>query len=149
MSGQHQELTSRRPRIRLRQGQKFGILSEKPSLRAKGPVWDSEDMSSNRPAIPIAVRREVLLEARHHCAACCNPLPLQQAHVIPWHESHEHSVANLVALCANCHSRADRERWGAKALREYKKNPCILARKSNAPEPSEAHLVELIEMLVQ
>src|SRR6266542_1957334 len=46
-------------------------------------------MSSDRPVIPIEIRREVLFEARHHCAVCCNPLPLEQAHVVPWSESHE------------------------------------------------------------
>jgi len=106
-------------------------------------------MTSNRPAIPISIRREVLFGARHHCAVCCNPLPLEEAHVIPWNESHEPSVANLIALCANCHSRADGEKWGVKVLRQYKNNPCILSRKSNAPEGSAAHLVQLVEMLVQ
>ena len=106
-------------------------------------------MSNNRPAIPIAIRREVLFEARHHCAVCCNPLPLEQAHVIPWNESREHSVANLIALCANCHSRADGEKWGVKVLRKFKSDPCILARKSNAPEGSTSHLVQLVEVLVQ
>jgi type I restriction enzyme R subunit len=105
-------------------------------------------MSNDRPAIPIAIRREVLFEARHHCAVCYNPLPLEQAHVVPWSETHEHSVANLIALCANCHSRADGEKWGAQMLRKYKDNPCILARKSNAPESSAAHMVQLLEMLV-
>jgi hypothetical protein len=55
-------------------------------------------MTDSRPAIPIEIRREVLFEARHHCAVCCNPLPLEQAHVVPWNESQEHSVANLIAL---------------------------------------------------
>jgi superfamily II DNA or RNA helicase len=91
----------------------------------------------------------VLFEARHHCAVCCNPLPLEQAHIIPWSESHEHSVVNLIALCANCHTRADKETWGVKMLEKYKKNPCILARKNNAPEISAAHMEQLVEMLVQ
>lgn len=106
-------------------------------------------MSKNRPAISIDIRREVLFEARHHCAVCCNALPLEQAHVIPWRTSHEHSVANLIALCANCHSRADGEKWGATVLSKYKQNPCILARKTNAPEGTNAHLVQLLEMHVQ
>jgi len=106
-------------------------------------------MIRKRPEIPIAIRREVLFEARHHCAVCCNPLPLEQAHVIPWSESKEHSVANLIALCANCHSRADKEKWGPKVLGKYKKDPCILARKGNTPEGTNAHLAELIEMLVK
>lgn len=106
-------------------------------------------MANDRPAVPLAIRRAVLFEARHHCAVCCNPLPLEQAHVIPWSKRQEHSVENLIALCANCHSRADGEKWGRQTLREYKKLPCILARKSNAPENSNAHLVQLVEMLVE
>jgi len=106
-------------------------------------------MPQDRPSIPVEIRREVLFEARHHCAVCCNPLPLEQAHVIPWNESHEHSVANLIALCPNCHTRADGEKWGVETLRKYKDNPCILARKSNEPEGTDAHLVQLVEMLVQ
>jgi type I restriction enzyme R subunit len=76
-------------------------------------------------------------------------LPLEQAHIIPWNESHEHRVVNLIALCANCHARADGEKWGVKVLSKYKKDPCILARKNNAPENSAAHMVQLVEMLVQ
>ena len=85
---------------------------------------------SSRPAIPIEIRREVLFEARHHCAVCCVPTPLEQAHVIPWSKSHEHSVENLIALCANCHSRADKKKWDAEYLGRYKKKPCILAANS-------------------
>ncbi len=106
-------------------------------------------MSNNRPAIPLEIRREALFEARHHCAVCCNGLPLEQAHVIPWSKSHDHSVANLIALCAGCHARADGEKWGVPVLRKYKENPCILARKSNAPEGTNAHLVQLLEILVK
>lgn len=82
----------------------------------------------NRPAIPIETKREVLFEARHHCAVCCTSLPLEYAHVIPWSKSQDHSVGNLIALCANCHERADNEKWGVSYLQKYKKTPCILAR---------------------
>lgn len=106
-------------------------------------------MNNNRPAIPVEIRRAVLFEARHHCAVCGNPLPLELAHVIPWSESHEHSILYLIALCSNCHSRADLEKWGAQVLRQYKENPYILAHKNNAPEGTNAHIVQLVEMLVQ
>src|ERR1043166_411058 len=85
-------------------------------------------MPADRPAIPIDVRREVLFEARHHCAVCCQGLPLEYAHIIPWRTTQDHSAANLIALCANCHERADKERWGAEYLQRYKKAPCILTR---------------------
>jgi PLD-like domain/SNF2-related domain len=105
-------------------------------------------MPDNRPAIPIAIKRQVLFESRHHCAVCCNPLPLEQAHIISWNKVRIHNLANLIALCANCHSRADNEKWGVKTLQNYKIIPCILARKSNAPDGTSAHLVQLIEMLI-
>ena len=34
----------------------------------------------------------------------------------------------MICLCANCHERADKEKWGEKTLREYKKNPWILRK---------------------
>lgn len=105
-------------------------------------------MPETRPAIPIETQRLVLFESRHHCAVCCNPLPLEQAHVMAWKNSKDHSVENLIALCANCHSRADHEDWGAPALEKYKKNPCILARISNAPALSNAAIMEHVEMVL-
>jgi type I restriction enzyme R subunit len=82
---------------------------------------------SSRPAIPIAIQREILLEARHRCAACCEPPPLERAHIRPWSKNRDHSAANLIALWANCHERADNEHWGEAVLKRYKKNPCALA----------------------
>jgi len=37
-------------------------------------------------------------------------------------------VENLICLCANCHQRADSEKWGEKALLEYKRLPWIKRR---------------------
>ena len=81
----------------------------------------------SRPAIPIEIQREVLYQARHRCAVCCEPTPLEKAHFIPWRKSHDHSKENLIALCANCHERADKGKWGEAYLRRYKQNPCALA----------------------
>lgn len=84
-------------------------------------------MPADRPAIPIDVCREVLFQARHRCAVCCEPIPLEYAHIVPWQKTKDHSEPNLVALCANCHSRADKEAWGAQFLKQYKMKPCALA----------------------
>jgi ATP-dependent helicase YprA (DUF1998 family)/very-short-patch-repair endonuclease len=100
---------------------------------------------TNRPAIPIEVKREVLFQARHRCAVCCEPTPLERAHIRPWRESRDHSVENLIALCANCHSRADHERWGEAFLGRYKKNPCALAANAMPPlSPEQKAMVDLI-----
>jgi type I restriction enzyme R subunit len=103
-------------------------------------------MPTNRPAIPIEIKRDVLFEARHHCAVCCTALPLEYAHVIPWSKSQNHSLENLIALCANCHERADNEKWGVSYLQRYKKSPCIIAR--GAPPPMTAEQKALVDLIV-
>ena len=74
-----------------------------------------------------------MLEARHRCAVCCEPTPLQRAHIRPWSRSRDHSIENLLALCANCHQRADAEHWGEQALKAYKHDPCALRTNPNIP----------------
>jgi type I restriction enzyme R subunit len=100
---------------------------------------------ANRPAIAIEIQREVLFESRHRCAVCCEATPLERAHVRPWSKSKEHSVANLIALCANCHERADTEKWGESYLLRYKKQPCALAAHAMPPMlPEQQAMVDLI-----
>ncbi|MFH1951699.1 MAG: type I restriction endonuclease [Pseudomonadota bacterium] len=100
---------------------------------------------STRPAIPIEIQREVLFQARHRCAVCCEPTPLERAHIIPWRKSLDHSEANLIALCANCHERADKEKWGEAYLRRYKQNPCALSAHAMPPMTAEQKaMVDLI-----
>ncbi|ESR26267.1 type I restriction endonuclease [Lutibaculum baratangense] len=102
-------------------------------------------MPKNRPAIPAETKREVLFEARHHCAVCCEGLPLEYAHIIPWRDTQDHSAENLIALCANCHERADKENWGARYLKKYKQDPCILARGVPPPmTPDQKAMIDLI-----
>ena len=100
---------------------------------------------ADRPAIPTAIQRQVLFEARHRCAVCCEPTPLEKAHIISWNKSHDHSAANLIALCANCHERADNEKWGEDMLRRYKQTPCALA--SNAPPPMTARQKAMVDLI--
>jgi len=83
---------------------------------------------SNRPAIPKHIEQEVLFEARHHCAVCCYATALEKAHIIPWCDSKDQSAANLICLCANCHTRYDKEKWPKSDMRRCKQVPCIIAR---------------------
>ncbi|TKJ39094.1 hypothetical protein CEE37_11785 [candidate division LCP-89 bacterium B3_LCP] len=80
----------------------------------------------NRPKIPAEIAREILVESGHRCAVCGTPCPLEKAHIIPWKKTKDHSVKNLICLCANCHNRADIEKWGAKTLKKYKEKPWIM-----------------------
>lgn len=102
-------------------------------------------MPQGRPSIPREVAREVLFQARHRCAVCCEPTPLERAHIRPWSKSQDNSVKNLIALCANCHQRADNEKWGEDFLRRYKQEPCALQRDRLPPmSPVKKALVDLI-----
>jgi hypothetical protein len=53
-------------------------------------------------------------------------LPLERAHIIAWSRSKDHSAENLLCLCANCHGRADTEKWGEETLRQYKQQPWVI-----------------------
>src|SRR5262245_13968107 len=100
-------------------------------------------MPQDRPAIPADVQRQVLAEAGHRCAVCGDACPLERAHIVPWHKSKLHDAKNLICLCANCHQRADKERWGAKTLRAYKEKPWILKRHLlESPPPPLVYLTD-------
>ena len=101
---------------------------------------------SNGPAIPAEIAREVLIESGHRCAVCGAGCPLERAHIIPWHKSREHKAEDLICLCANCHQRADLEKWGEKTLREYKRRPWVMRQYENMdsrPGPTSKVTIEL------
>jgi hypothetical protein len=80
-------------------------------------------MPENRPAIPAEIRRKVLVEAGHRCAIpTCRYIEVDVHHIIPWERCRAHEYDNLIALCPNCHRRADRDEIDRKALRIYKAN---------------------------
>lgn len=80
---------------------------------------------AKRTQIPTEIARQVLIESGHRCAVCGEPIPLERAHIVPCSESSGHEAENLVCLCANCHARAERDRWEQKVLREYKMRPWV------------------------
>jgi len=79
--------------------------------------------SRSRPAIPAEIKRRVLVEAGHRCAIpTCRYIQVDVHHIVPWEQCNEHSYENLIALCPNCHNRADRGEIDRKSLRMYKAN---------------------------
>lgn len=101
---------------------------------------------SNRPPIPAEISRQILIESGHRCAVCGAGCPLERAHIIPWHKSGEHKADNLICLCANCHERADKEKWGASTLKVYKRKPWVMRQYENTdrrPEPSAKIHIEI------
>jgi hypothetical protein len=80
-------------------------------------------MTDSRPAIPAEIKRRVLVEAGHRCAIpTCRYIEVDIHHIIPWETCKTHEYENLIALCSNCHRRADRGEIDRKALRLYKAN---------------------------
>lgn len=76
-----------------------------------------------RPKIPAGILRRVLVEAGHRCAIpTCRYIEVEIHHIIPWAQCQAHEYDNLIALCANCHRRADRGEIDRKSLRLYKAN---------------------------
>lgn len=98
--------------------------------------------SRGRPRIPAEVERQILFESGHRCAVCGLPCPLERAHIVPWCKNHDHRPENLICLCANCHERADNERWGEATLRKYKETPWILRQTIEKP-PASIKVIEL------
>jgi len=74
-----------------------------------------------RDAIPAEIRRSVLCEAGHRCAIpTCRYPDIDVHHIIPWEVRQSHDFENLIALCPNCHRRADAGEIDRKSLRWYK-----------------------------
>ncbi|MEE9286797.1 MAG: HNH endonuclease signature motif containing protein [Gammaproteobacteria bacterium] len=76
----------------------------------------------NRTTIPAEIRRQILVEAGHRCAiqTCRSMADVDIHHIVPWAQSQNHNPDNLIALCPNCHRRADRGAIDRESLRKYK-----------------------------
>ncbi|MEU2179718.1 HNH endonuclease signature motif containing protein [Streptomyces thermolilacinus] len=84
-------------------------------------------MAQDRPDIPTALKRAVLVEAGHRCAIpTCRQTPVELAHITPWAKVKAHTFDNLIALCPTCHTRFDRGEIDRKAVLQYKANLEVL-----------------------
>jgi len=75
---------------------------------------------NDRPPIPADLRRRVLVEAGHRCSihTCLHPVDIH--HIVPWERCRKHEYDNLLALCPNCHRRADAGEIDRISLKLYK-----------------------------
>lgn len=86
--------------------------------------------NEERPPIPAELRRRVLVEAGHRCAIpTCRHIEVDVHHIVPWEQCKKHEYDNLIALCPNCHRRADQGKIDRKSLRMYKANLCFAVEK--------------------
>ncbi len=86
-------------------------------------MTDERSEALGRSIIPAELRRRVLVEAGHRCAIpTCRYIEADIHHIVPWAQCHAHDYHNLIALCPNCHRRADRGEIDRKSLLLYKAN---------------------------
>jgi hypothetical protein len=87
-------------------------------------------MSDERPAIPAALERSLMIEAGYRCAVCKTPEPLQIDHIIEWSKVLAHEFENMIVLCANCHARkkntSDPRHINRASLQRIKRNLMLL-----------------------
>ena len=77
---------------------------------------------TSRPPIPAELRRKVLVEAGHRCAIpTCRSTTTEIAHIVPYAEVKKHKYENLIVLCPNCHTRADKKEIDRMSLKIYKR----------------------------
>jgi hypothetical protein len=73
--------------------------------------------------IPTDLKRRILVEAGHRCSIpTCRSLNVDIHHIMPWEKSKKHEYKNLIALCPNCHRRAEKGEIDRKSLYMYKDN---------------------------
>jgi 5-methylcytosine-specific restriction endonuclease McrA len=82
---------------------------------------------SDRSSIPSELKRRILIEAGYRCAVPTCRFPItENAHIVSWAESKNHTYENLVALCPNCHTMYDSGKIERAAIMAYKKKLMFL-----------------------
>jgi type I restriction enzyme R subunit len=100
-------------------------------------------LTTARPKIPAETKRELLIECGHRCCACGETVSLENAHIIPWSATKDHSFENLVVLCSLCHKLSHDQEWDAKTLEGYKKKPWVARYKGIPADFGPKQLVTL------
>jgi len=70
---------------------------------------------------PTAVRRELLVEAKHKCAICRESVPVFQFHhMLEWEKVKHHDAKDMLGLCGTCHDKCTVGKIDKKAQYRYK-----------------------------
>jgi len=82
---------------------------------------------SDRPSVPAEIKRRILIESGYRCAVPTCRFPItENAHIVSWAKTQDHSYENLVALCPNCHTMYDSGKIERAAIIAYKKKLIFL-----------------------
>lgn len=96
-----------------------------------------------RPSISKTTRLRVIQEAGNRCAVCGQSSPVVLSHIVSFVDGGESTEKNLIALCPNCHARADAGDISAAELRASKEHPWAFRTKSATPEKEKTVTVRL------
>ena len=69
---------------------------------------------------PVAVRRDLRVEARHKCGVCLADSPLSLHHIVPWKVLKHHDPNLMLAVCGSCHSKIEAGQIDKIEQRRYK-----------------------------
>jgi hypothetical protein len=84
-------------------------------------------VTTSRPPIPAALRREISCEAGHRCAIpTCRQTPIEIHHIEPWATVKVHEAHNLIALCPTDHARVEAGQIDRPSVRRYKQNLALV-----------------------
>lgn len=85
-------------------------------------------MPAGRPAVPAALKRQLMEEAGYRCAVptCRGTDALELAHIVEWSSVKEHSFHNMIVLCALDHYRYDQGKIPRKSIEVFKANLGLL-----------------------
>lgn len=72
--------------------------------------------------IPEKTKRVVRQRSGFGCSECGCPV-IQYHHIVPYSETADHGVENLVALCPTCHAKADGGSWSRDHVRSLQVKP--------------------------
>jgi hypothetical protein len=62
-------------------------------------------MPDQRPAIPAALIRDLMIEVGYRCAICGETSSLEIDHIVEWAKVQKHEFNNMIVLCGTCHGR--------------------------------------------
>lgn len=84
-------------------------------------------MSSYRPAIPEAVKREVRQQSKFGCVICGMPF-YEYEHIEEYSKEKQHTSDNIILLCPNHHSSKTTKKLSKERLNYLKQNPYNLGK---------------------
>lgn len=65
---------------------------------------NSSSFKNYRPKIPVKIKNQLLNESGRKCAnPGCSATTLEYHHINQWHVYQTHDLADMIALCPNCH----------------------------------------------